>query len=557
MNNEKNSLTLAPSNLLDSPNDTWAEEFARSAVWGGLQSPLLGVTQIIDKAFDTKLQQKVEFMTPSPEAQPFSGRWHAQQLGTIAGMAVPLLLLHKGVGICGNRLLGKLESDAATSLLSNRVVQESIATGMLFDGLLRPLSRDQQNDFIASRAKNALIGGITFGTMTGASIGIKSLMQAERGLGAALIRSEIGSTMLSGVPAGLINAELTSRLYEGKGPSRVKLTETVYCFAVLGGTMAAGKQFVSTTAEAGLSQQLRLRSQAAQAAGAPGIADRVGLALTDIVTKVEAPGRTWTPLALAEATLSPVRMEAVRPFQHSIERLPVIEREPGTKRPEVEQPAEEITINGGGTVRLLSDGKAILKDFEGTGETTRGYRSMGADRSGSEYFLLYDLKATPAETAASISMFVKNGKATPVDIESSQGYYAEPWTEWTPGQISALNEAIPAGSTPIGVGTFRQAWLTPKEQIVVIGPTQPRPDCPYLRKPFKTEQIGLSRQIETFEYADSRGITPADVAAFDALMLADGWTVKDSKPMNYARSNDGKMWRIDPDEVHRLRKAPN
>jgi hypothetical protein len=563
MNTEKNSLTIAPSNLLDSNNDTWAEEFARSAVWGGFQSPLLGATQVIDKTLDTDLEQRVKFMTQATEAQPFSSRWHAQQLGSMAGMAVPFLLLHKGVGICGNRLLGKLESDASASLFTKRVVQESMATGMLFDGLFRPLSEEQQKNFAASRATNAFIGGITFGAMTRTSIGIRSLMHAERGVAAALIRSEVGSTMLSGVPAGLINAELNSRLYEGRGATVQKLAETVYGFAVLGGTMAAGKRFIATTAEANLSHQIRQKSQVAQETGSPGIADRMTLALNNAAGKLDALlGNPGSSLALADGTLTLGRVEPGRPAP-AIERAPKMEQTPAVEpaavidRPPVVEPlAKVLPVAGGGTIKLLSDGTAILKDPASGGETKQAYRSMGADRSGSEYFLLYELKATPAETAATISLFALHSKTTPVNIESSLGYYAEPWTKWTTSQIDALNNAIPVGSMPIGIGTYRQAWLTPKEHIVVVGPSQQRPDCPYLRKPIKVEQLGLSRQIEWFELADSRGITPADVKAFDTKMLADGWAVKDSKPMNYARSSDGKMWRIDPDDVYR-QSGPN
>lgn len=554
MNPEKLSLTTAPSNLLDSNSHTWAEEFARSAVWGGLQSPLLGAAQVVDKTFDTELQRMVQFMPSPPEAKS-NGHWHAQQLGAMTGMAIPFLLLHKGVGFCGNRLLGTLERNASTSLLTRRAVQESVATGMLFDGLLRPVSEEQQDNFVAARAKNAIIGGITFGVLAGSTIGIKSVMQSEKGLAASMVRSEIGSAMISGVPAGLVNAELTSRLYTGEGASAQKLLESVYNFAVLGGTMALGKRSIATSAESKLSHQLRQKSEVAEKQGLGEIEQR----LLSGRSSDSGSGKAKFSSAEVETALPTLTVEAhraVEPTSQMRAAEPPRPLELGPRLPTAEMTAEIIPVSGGGTLKLLSDGRAILKDssIAGAVETKLNYRSMGEDITGREFVLLYELKATPAETAATISMFARQGKAAPIEIDSSLGYYAEPWATWQTSELAALLKSIPSGSKPIGVGAYRQAWLTPDNQVVVIGPYQQRPDCPFLRAPIKVFQPGRSHQIEFFEYADPRGITYAEVKAFDALMREAGWEVKDSKPMNYAKSADGKMWRVDPDDVYRVTK---
>lgn len=140
MNSEKNVLTVAPQLLGESKSDSWAGEFARSVVWGGLQSPIPGATQLVDKALGTDLKQRVQFMDAPNEAdaKAFSAKWHARQLGTMVGMAVPFLLLHKGVSACVSLRLGKIEHDAAVSVLTRRVVAESAATGALFDGVFHP-----------------------------------------------------------------------------------------------------------------------------------------------------------------------------------------------------------------------------------------------------------------------------------------------------------------------------------------------------------------------------------------------------------------------------------
>ncbi len=269
--------------LSSATQPSWTQEFLRSAVYSGLQAPAVGVAQLIDKSIGTELVPKVQFMEASKESEFMSSRWHAQTLGSMVGMAAPFLLLHKGVGKCGNLMLGKLENTAATDVLTRRVVGESIVTGAAFEGLFRPVAPAQEDNFLKTRINNALVGGATFGLLTRTTVGIQSLMQAEVGIGAAMIRSEIGSTMMAGVPAGILNAELSSRLNHGHGASRQQMAEGVYSFAVLGGTMAAGKHVIGgTMADTALSKQMKETSLAAREAGAPTIGERLGARIGQI-----------------------------------------------------------------------------------------------------------------------------------------------------------------------------------------------------------------------------------------------------------------------------------
>ncbi len=259
-----------PELLSHGQQPTLLQEFVRSAVYGALQAPALGVAQIIDKSCGTETTKAVQFMASPEETEAMGLRWHAQQMGTMVGMIVPFLLLHKGVGKCGNLAFGKLEQNAARELLTRRVVGESIATGALFDGVFRPVAPNQQENFLQTRINNAVIGGATFGVLTRSSFGIQSLMKAEKGLGAAIIRSEIGSTILSGVPAGILNAEMTSKVTTGTHATTAQLVEAVYSFSVIGGVMAAGKHVVGgTQAEGQLSQELKEQSNRAIGEGQP------------------------------------------------------------------------------------------------------------------------------------------------------------------------------------------------------------------------------------------------------------------------------------------------
>lgn len=279
----------------------WVEEFARSAAYSGLQSPLKGLAQIVDKSVGTQLMDKVTFMDAPKESAFMSGTWHAQQLGAMVGMTAPFLLLHKGVGKCGNLMLGKLEQTAATDVLVRRAVLESAVSGAAFEGLCRPVG-PQEDNFLKARVGHAIVGAATFGVLTRSALGIQSLMHAERGIGAAIIRSEIGSTMLSGIPAGLVNAELSSRFQHGVGANRQQFAESIYTFSVLGGTMAAGKTLVGGThTDNVLSKELKAQSVEAREANAPTLGERLQGGLAQLRDALGDIGRPSGPqLALAE-----------------------------------------------------------------------------------------------------------------------------------------------------------------------------------------------------------------------------------------------------------------
>lgn len=298
------SATFSSTSLLNS-NDLkpgWMQEFGQAALHAGIQSPLQGLAQLADKGLGTDLEKRVTFMSAPKESEFMSSTWHAHQLGSMVGMAAPFLLLHKGVGLSGNMLFGKLEQNAARDVLIRRAVWESAATGAMFDGLLRPVAPAQDANFAQTRIGNALVGAATFGVLTRSAIGIQSLMHAERGLGAAIIRSEIGSTMLSGIPAGIVNAELSSRFQYGTGASRRQMLESVYSFSVLGGTMAAGKHVIGGTyTDTALSKDLKAESLEARQSGAPTLGERLQGGLDRLWTSVGNIGRVGQPrLAFAE-----------------------------------------------------------------------------------------------------------------------------------------------------------------------------------------------------------------------------------------------------------------
>lgn len=264
-NTEQIKLTRTDNQLLSGQSEdrSLVAELLHSAAYAAVQSPLKGVAQLVDSGAGTSLLPAVTFMDSPKEREFLSAKWHAQQFGAMVGMAAPFLLLHKGVGKCSSAAFGQAEASlAAKSVLTQRVVGEAMVTGALFEGVFKPTERNASNseDSLAmSRLKQGLVGAATFGTLARASVGLQSLCRAETGMAVRVIGSDVGSSVISGAPAGMVNAELTSRLTRGTGASTKEFAQSIYSFSVLGGAVAGAKHFVGgTSPEQALATTLRM-----------------------------------------------------------------------------------------------------------------------------------------------------------------------------------------------------------------------------------------------------------------------------------------------------------
>lgn len=245
-------LSLAQSDLLAVKKERNAgEEALFSAAYAALQAPASGIAQLTDRVAGTNILPSVTVMEAPKEQESFSIKWHAQQIGAMIGMTAPFLLLHKGVGKCSQLALGKAEYSLANqAALTRRVIGESMVTGALFEGLLHPTdaSRSMPNeDLLVSRIKQSITGAATFGILTGCATKLQSLVAAERSISASILRSEAGSTIVSGLPAGAANAELNARLNRGDGATLNEAFQGMYAFSVLGGSLAVGKAVAGRT----------------------------------------------------------------------------------------------------------------------------------------------------------------------------------------------------------------------------------------------------------------------------------------------------------------------
>ncbi len=220
-----------------------AGDFARSIVYGAVQGPVDGITQLIDRSTGTKLLPALH-LVEHPDEQKFgTARWHAQQVGAAIGMAAPLLVLHNTV----SKLSGPMaERCAGSELTAHGVASEiknSLITGTLCGGLFCP--SDSKEDFASARLKAAATSGITFGAFSAGCLGLKSFSQKFSQAFAETSTARIASASLAGIPAGALSAQTDSILH-GRGNAKPEdLLKSAYSFAVVGGTLSLGQSIIS------------------------------------------------------------------------------------------------------------------------------------------------------------------------------------------------------------------------------------------------------------------------------------------------------------------------
>jgi hypothetical protein len=235
-----------------------------SAIYTGIQEPISGVTQIVDEFAGTKFQPKVQFMSAPEQVKFGSGEWHAQQVGAAVGTLLPFLLVRKGV----RGVLGTATEEAG--LMSSRTafnmsMKEAALTGFTYDALLRP---SQQNNagigqFLLDRGTQGAIGAGTFTTMTAAGLGLKQLAGSsaiERSVLLPILKNPIASGALSGVPAGLFNAEANSLVKTGHLASGNELAQSGYGMLLVGGGFGLAHSLKGTESGARNNTEVQDRS---------------------------------------------------------------------------------------------------------------------------------------------------------------------------------------------------------------------------------------------------------------------------------------------------------
>ncbi|MDQ5936995.1 MAG: hypothetical protein QG574_4335 [Cyanobacteriota bacterium erpe_2018_sw_21hr_WHONDRS-SW48-000092_B_bin.40] len=208
-----------PANLLSSFGNSFGYEL--------IEARVDGVLQIFDQTGKTRLG-----LFDVPEHEKFaSPNWFAQQLGGAAGTAVTFLLLRKAAGAA---IATKTESSAAA--IGSQSLRQSLTsaalTGGIYQGIFTPSDTSKRGlDFFTNRLENAGIGAATFTTLVGSAHGLNYLGKSAN---LSWLRNNIVNSTASGLPAGFVSAELSTR----GNASGQELFESMFTYSAIGGVMA-------------------------------------------------------------------------------------------------------------------------------------------------------------------------------------------------------------------------------------------------------------------------------------------------------------------------------
>lgn len=222
-----------------------AGEAGYAAVYSAVQAPVVGIAQIVDHATGSKIADAVSVLPAPPEEKFGTARWHAQQIGTAAGIVVPFALTRGAMKSTGLTVASRAELALASSgrLMSRAnaaVVADGALTGFAMDFLMTPV-RDEEGSFWKARVNNGLTGAATFGTLTAGSIALGRAARpfASELTGAKRIALDATLGMASGAPAGAVNADVRSLLTKGTFATSTERAQGAYTMAMVGGTLSA------------------------------------------------------------------------------------------------------------------------------------------------------------------------------------------------------------------------------------------------------------------------------------------------------------------------------
>lgn len=242
----------------DSIAKATGKQFAGAALYSLFQSPLNGVTQIVDTTFGSDYLRSVQVVPAPQKAETWSLSWHAQEVGNAVGMALPFLLLHSGVRAVG-KCAGMDVHQSGLPLTLRQFRNEAIlagTTGAAYGAFLTPSS--PKESLLIGRSKNAVEQGLTFATLAAVAGGFKLAGQAtENRIAGKLLKNEVLITAAAGIPAGSVSADIHSVL-GGKGLASWKdRAASAYTFMFAGGVLgvanygaeALGARRISTANE--------------------------------------------------------------------------------------------------------------------------------------------------------------------------------------------------------------------------------------------------------------------------------------------------------------------
>lgn len=231
---EKSSFQSSPGAM------TLTEEVAHTFLHSAVQQPIDGISQIVDRMFNTSLQSNFQLISAPTAADFGTARWHAQQVGAALGMTTDYLLVRKVMKGSSKEALRKVESAPLSAKVGNAAV-----SGAAYESLFRP--SDPKHNLLTARLKQGVEGAATFATLSATTLGL------GQALGSTGRLAEVAVGTVAGASAGVISAQLSSVL-DGKGlASATESVKSAYTFGIVGGTLGGlhtiGRRTNSSSAE--------------------------------------------------------------------------------------------------------------------------------------------------------------------------------------------------------------------------------------------------------------------------------------------------------------------
>lgn len=146
------------SDLLAKAEATSAETFLRSFFYTGIQAPISGAAQMLDKVAGTNTLPNCQLID-APARKSFSA-----QLGSVAATAGHCALML----YAGHKIGGPVSESSLSSALQSYARRGAVTGGLgaLYGGVLTPTAESGNSSFVKSRLENAAVGAAGLASMS-------------------------------------------------------------------------------------------------------------------------------------------------------------------------------------------------------------------------------------------------------------------------------------------------------------------------------------------------------------------------------------------------------
>lgn len=228
--------TFAPLEDAQNNQTSLIADLGRQLFYSAIQRPLTAVSQIADKFAGTDLERKTHLISQPKFAETGSTRWHAEQIASGVGAAVPFIAamaISKPIAknLVGEPMFMLSKAPAATTFSRYALIESSMA-GFVQGAVFEPSSG--QGKFLEERLHHGVAGTITMGTMHSVSKVLGGLNVLSPGV----LKNTLNNGIAGGTAAlvsGVSDAAMSGRSIDGK-----ELLTSAYAMSFTGMAMSAG-----------------------------------------------------------------------------------------------------------------------------------------------------------------------------------------------------------------------------------------------------------------------------------------------------------------------------